>query len=138
MRVLGWVALAIAIVSVLIGISPILLVSGSEDGSGDAGWIFLLISVPAGVIGLVIAGILALVACVIGLRRDARVPGLIGVIGFVGSAVLAAFFFLALAGSGETALVLAVVVPAFLGYLVGLIAAIWAGFTADPRRTATA
>lgn len=131
MKVLGWVALAITIVSVLIGVSPILLF-GSQDG-GDAGWVFLLATVPLAGIGLLIGAILVIIASVLAMRRGARLPGLIGLIGIIGSVVLGVAFAVALSSSGET--VAAIVIGlALLGYLVGLVSAIWAGFAADPRR----
>lgn len=137
MKVLGWIALVIAVISVLIGISPILLFSGNQDGGGDAGWVFLFASVPAMLIGLVIAGILVLVTSVKALNRGARLPGLIGMVGIIGSVVLGIVFIIGLSGSGEV--VAAVIIGlAALAYLVGLVAAIWAGFAADSKPTIAA
>ncbi|MBU6244310.1 MAG: hypothetical protein KGP12_03755 [Actinomycetales bacterium] len=137
MKALGWIALAIAVISVLIGVSPILLFSGSQDGGGDAGWVFLLFSVPVMLIGLIVAGVLALITSVKALNRGARLPGLLGMVGIVGSVVLGIIFVIGLSGSGEV--VAAVVIGlAALAYLMGLVAAIWAGFAADPKPTTAA
>lgn len=133
MRALGWLAVAISVLSVLLGISPVLiaLISGDE-GWRSAGWAYMFATVPLGVLGMVIAGILALIACAMGLARGAAVPGTLGIVGIIGSLVIgitSGVLASASADSGEQIMAIGVIL-AGSAFILGLAGTIWAGFAA--------
>lgn len=137
MKVLGWLAVIISALSVLVGISPLLVAMQSEGGDAmSAGWVFLFASIPLAALGLLIASILAIIASSIALRRGAGVSALVGLIGIVGSIVLGIVApFLGGSGGSETPLMAWVVLAALLAYIAGLVGTVWSGFAAKPRPT---
>jgi len=136
MKALGWLALVIAALSVVFGISPALiaLISGDEAWR-SAGWAFMFATVPIGVLGIVIAAILALIACSMGLARGAAGPGLLGIAGIIGSIVIgiaSGALASASADSGEQILGIGLII-AVVAFVIGMVGTIWAGFAARPR-----
>jgi hypothetical protein len=133
MKVLGWLAIAIAALSVLVGLSPVFIALIDEEFI-QGGWAFLFFTLPVGAVGLLIAGVLAITASAMGLARGARLPGILGVVGmaaFVLSSLVALLVFLPEPGQREV-LAAVLVTVAVLGYLAGLVGAVWAGFAARP------
>jgi|GEM_PF-2976085 len=137
MKVLGWLAVIISVLSVLVGISPLLVAMQGEGGEeASAGWVFLFASIPLAAFGLLIASILAVIASSIALRRGAGIPALVGLIGIIGSIVLGIVApFLGTSLGSETPLMVWVLIAALLAYLAGLVGTVWSGFAAKPRPT---
>lgn len=140
MKVLGWLAVVITVLSVLVGISPLLVAMQSQGGDeASAGWVFLFASIPLAAIGLLVAAILAIIASSIGLRRGAGLPALIGLIGIVGSIVLGiATPFIASASGAETSIMAWLIIAAMVAFLAGLVGTVWAGFAVGPRAVTSA
>jgi len=140
MKVLGWLAVIITALSVLVGISPFLVAMQSQGGDeASAGWVFLFASIPLAAIGLLVAAILAIIASSIALRRGAGLPALIGLIGIVGSIVLGiATPFIASASGAETSIMAWLIIAAMVAFLAGLVGTVWAGFAVGPRAATSA
>lgn len=138
MKVLGWLAVVITVLSVLVGISPFLVAMQSQGGDeASAGWVFLFASIPLAAIGLLIAAILAIIASSMALRRGAGVSALVGLIGIIGSFLLGivAPFLGGSSGSGTSAMAW-ILLAALLAYVAGLVGTVWSGFAAKPRASA--
>lgn len=133
MRALGWLAVAISAFSVLLGISPMLiaLISGDE-GWGSAGWAYMFATVPLGVLGMVIAAILALIACALGLGRGAAVPGALGIVGIIASIVIGIASGVLASASADSAeqIMAAGLTLAIAAFVLGMACTVWAGFAA--------
>ena len=136
MKVLGWLAVVIAVLSVIFGISPLLIaiITGDEAWQ-QAGWAYMFATVPLGVLGIVIAGILAVIACLIGMSRGAAGPSLLGIIGVIGAIVIGIASGVMASSSGDYAeQILGIgLIIAIVAFLAGLAGTIWAGFAARPR-----
>lgn len=136
MKVLGWLAVAVSALSVLFGISPVLIaILSGDEAWRQGGWALMFATVPIGILGMVIASILAIIACLIGMSRGAAGPALLGVIGVIGAIVIAiASGVMASSSSevGEQILGIGLII-AIVAFIAGLIGTIWAGFAARPR-----
>lgn len=136
MKALGWIAVVVAVLSVLFGISPVLIaiISGDEAWR-SAGWAFMFATVPLGVLGIVIASILAIVSCLMGMSRGAAGPGILGILGIIGAIVIgiaSGVLASSSADSGEQILAVGMII-AIVAFLAGMIGTIWAGVAARPR-----
>jgi len=140
MKVLGWLAVVITVLSVLVGISPLLVAMQSQGGDeASAGWVFLFASIPLAAIGLLVAAILAIIASSMALRRGAGVSALVGLIGIIGSFLLGIVApFLGGSSGSETPLMVWILLAALLAYVAGLVGTVWSGFAAKPRAAAAA
>lgn len=140
MKVLGWLAVIITALSVLVGISPFLVAMQSQGGDeASAGWVFLFASIPLAAIGLLVAAILAIIASSMALRRGAGLSALVGLIGIIGSFVLGIVApFLGGSSGSETPLMVWILLAALLAYIAGLVGTVWSGFAAKPRAAAAA
>ena len=140
MKVLGWLAVIITALSVLVGISPFLLAMQSQGGDeASAGWVVLFASIPLAAIGLLVASILAIIASSMALRRGAGLSALVGLIGIIGSFVLGIVApFLGGSSGSETPLMVWILLAALLAYVAGLVGTVWSGFAAKPRAAAAA
>ena len=140
MKVLGWLAVIITALSVLVGISPFLVAMQSQGGDeASAGWVFLFASIPLAAIGLLVAAILAIIASSMALRRGAGLSALVGLIGIIGSFVLGIVApFLGGSSGSETPLMVWILLAALLAYVAGLVGTVWSGFAAKPRAAAAA
>lgn len=133
MKVVGWLAVCIALVSALVGVSPA-IIGLLDEQFIEGGWALLLFSIPVGAIGLFIAGVLATVTCAIGLARGAKLPGLLGIIGIATSiaGTLIGYLFVLTEPEPRVVIVAAVVAMAVLGYLAALVGSVWSGFATKP------
>ena len=140
MKVLGWLAVIITALSVLVGISPFLVAMQSQGGDeASAGWVFLFASIPLAAIGLLVAAILAIIASSMALRRGAGLSALVGLIGIIGSFVLGIVApFLGGSSGSETPLMVWILLAVLLAYIAGLVGTVWSGFAAKPRAAAAA
>ncbi len=138
MKVLGWLAVVITVLSVLVGISPLLVTMQSQGGDeASAGWVFLFASIPLAAIGLLVAAILAIIASSMALRRGAGVSALVGLIGIIGSFLLGIVApFLGGSSGSETPVMAWILLAALLAYIAGLVGTVWSGFAAKPRAAA--
>jgi hypothetical protein len=136
MKALGWIAVVIAVLSVLFGISPVLIaVISGDEAWRSAGWAFMFATVPLGVLGIVISGILAIIACLLGMSRGAAGPGILGIVGVIGAIVVgiaSGVLASSSAESGEQILAGGMII-AILSFLAGMVGTLWAGFAARPR-----
>lgn len=134
MKVLGWLAVIISVLSVLVGISPFLVALQSQNGDEmQAGWVFLFASIPLAALGLLIASILAIIASSIGLKRGAGVSAWVGLLGIIGSVILGLAAPLIGSSVGtDNMLMIWMLLAAMLAFIAGLVGAVWAGFAAKP------
>jgi hypothetical protein len=134
LKVLGWLAVTIAVLSVLVGLSPVFIALVDEEFV-QAGWAFLFATLPIGALGLFVAGVLAVIGSAVGLARGAKIPGLLGVIGMVVfvASVLVGISVLLPDPEPSEALTASVLILGVLGYASGLIGAMWAGFTTQAK-----
>ena len=138
MKVLGWLAVIISVLSILVGISPFLVALQSDGGDeASAGWVFLFASIPLAALGLLTASILAIIGSSLALRRGAGIPALVGLIGIIGSVVLGILAPFVGSNSGDTSIMAWIVLATLLAYIAGLVGTVWAGFAAKPRVSAT-
>jgi len=136
MKVLGWLAVAIAVLSVLFGLSPVLIAILSGDEAWlQGGWAFMFATVPIGILGMVIASIMSIIACLVGMSRGAAGPSLLGILGIIGAIVIAiASGVMASSSSEMSEQILGIgLIIAIFAFIAGLIGTIWAGFAARPR-----
>jgi len=136
MKVLGWIAVVIAVLSVLFGISPVLIaIITGDEGWQQAGWAFMFATVPLGVLGIVVSSILAIISCLLGMSRGAAGPGVLGVVGIIGAIVVGIASGALAASSGDySEQILAIgMLIAIVAFIAGLVGTIWAGFAARPR-----
>lgn len=138
MKVLGWLAVIISVLSILVGISPFLVALQSDGGDeASAGWVFLFASIPLAALGLLTASILAIIGSSLALRRGAGIPALVGLIGIIGSVVLGILAPFVGSNNGDTSIMAWIVLATLLAYIAGLVGTVWAGFAAKPRVSAT-
>lgn len=136
MKTLGWIAVVIAVLSVLFGISPVLIaIITGDEGWQSAGWAFMFATVPMGVLGIVLASILAIISCLMGMSRGAAGPGILGIVGIIGAIVIGiASGVLASSSTDAGDQILAIgMLIAVAAFIAGMVGTIWAGFAARPR-----
>jgi hypothetical protein len=128
MKAMFWTALALVILGLLIGPSPLFLAVAMPEDSGwlQAGWAFLFFTVP---LGLALMGIALVLTLIIGIRglvgNRPKATCLVAIIGSVGSAVsgLLLLWAVMLGPPVTEALLLALVVLSAVLYLATLVAA---------------
>lgn len=128
---------AIALIAaILVAGSPLLLATGAgPEGGADAGWVFLFVSIPAGIlIGLVALG-LAIAVSIIGIARArGRSSSHLGIaMAALVLMVVSTGFFVALVQSSEIGLL----IFAALG-IIGFVLAIITGFIAPAKQALAA
>ncbi|MEY4299189.1 MAG: hypothetical protein RIR25_425 [Verrucomicrobiota bacterium] len=141
MRALAWLAAIVAVGSLFLAISPVLVAAiGNDEDFINAGWALLFCTFPAAVPGYGIATLLAVVACGLAMTRGEKRTGIAGIVALasppfvvIGSDLLPSN----LCSWGELFLPIGLVL-AFIAYVAGLITAIVAAHRANPRLTASA
>jgi hypothetical protein len=142
MRTLAWLAAAVAVASWLIAASPLLyglLFVPEGDEYWTAGWAIMFLTLPAAVPGYLAAALLAIIACVLAIKRGAKRAGIIGIVALASPPFIAigsAFIDSNLLSRCELLLPIGVVV-ALVMFVAGLITAIVAAHKASQRQTAS-
>ena len=141
MRLLAWLAAIVAVASLSLAISPVLVAAiGHDEEFIKAGWLLLFCTWPAAIPGCCVAALLAVIACGLAIARGAKWTGILGIIALlsppfitIGADLLPSD----LCSWGELFLPIGLVL-AFIAFVAGLITAIVAAHRAKPRLTASA
>jgi hypothetical protein len=132
-RLLAWLAAIVAVASLSLAVSPVLVAAiGQDEEFINAGWLLLLWTWPAAIPGCCVAALLAVIACGLAIARGAKRTGILGIIALLSPPFIIIGAFL-LPSDLPIGLVLA-----FIVFVAGLITAIVAAHRAKPRLTASA
>ena len=127
MRLLAWLAAIVAVASLSLAVSPVLVAAIGQDFI-KAGWLLLFCAI----LGCCVAALLAVIACGLAIARGAKRTGILGII-----ALLSPPFITIGADLLPSDLPIGLVL-AFIVFVAGLITAIVAAHRAKPRLTASA
>jgi len=138
MRVMAWVSLALGVTGLLLAPSPLFmaLVMPEDSGWMQAGWAFLFVTVPAGLLLLGVSVVLTVILGIRGLaQQKSRLASILALLGAVGCALVSALLLVLVISGPATAsaLLLGLLTTSAMLFVVRIVA----GFVAS-RSTAAA